>query len=158
LTSKGKTEKAFASLRLDYKVDDVVKASETGALGAGTSSPTVRSNTPPVVTIEGPATRTAKVGQPLSLVATLTDDGIPKALTEAQLNDALLARARAASAATAAATGGSTAATGTNSPPPAAARRPPLPLRASIRAAAAGPRHRWQEPGLHVSLRVPRRR
>ena len=129
LTSKGKTEKAFASLRLDYKVDDVVKASETGALGAGTSSPTVRSNKPPVVTIEGPATRTAKVGQPISVVATLTDDGIPKALTEAQLNDALLARARAASAATAAATGGNTAATGTNSAPAAA----PAPAAAAAR-------------------------
>src|ERR1700694_5822428 len=37
LTTKGKTEKAYATLRLDSKVDDVVKASETGALGAGTS-------------------------------------------------------------------------------------------------------------------------
>ncbi|MEQ1910557.1 MAG: hypothetical protein ABMA15_17185, partial [Vicinamibacterales bacterium] len=35
LTTNGVTEKAFASLREDYKVDDVVKASETGALGAG---------------------------------------------------------------------------------------------------------------------------
>ena len=42
LTTYGKTEKAYATLRLDYKVDDVVKASETGALGAGTSSPEVR--------------------------------------------------------------------------------------------------------------------
>ena len=39
LTTNGKTEKAYASLREDYKVDDVVKASETGALGAGSSSP-----------------------------------------------------------------------------------------------------------------------
>src|SRR5262249_35163642 len=37
LTSHGKTEKAYATLRPDYIVDDVVKASETGALGAGTS-------------------------------------------------------------------------------------------------------------------------
>jgi hypothetical protein len=95
LTTGGKTEKAYASLRLDYNVDDVVKASETGALGAGTSSPTVRSNKPPIVTLEGPATRTVKVGQPLTLVTTLTDDGIPKALTQAELNQALLARARA---------------------------------------------------------------
>ena len=42
LTTHGKTEKAYASLRPDYIVDDVVKASETGALGAGTSSPEVR--------------------------------------------------------------------------------------------------------------------
>ena len=36
LTTHGKTEKAYATLRTDSKVDDVVKASETGALGAGT--------------------------------------------------------------------------------------------------------------------------
>ena len=39
LTANGKTEKAWASLRVDYKLDDVVKASETGALGAGTQQP-----------------------------------------------------------------------------------------------------------------------
>ena len=53
LTTNGKTEKAYASLRDDYMVDDVVKASETGALGAGTSSPEVRANKPPVVKVEG---------------------------------------------------------------------------------------------------------
>ncbi len=53
LTTNGVTEKAFASLREDYKVDDVVKASETGALGAGSSSPEIRSNKPPVVKVEG---------------------------------------------------------------------------------------------------------
>src|SRR5262245_33735295 len=78
LTTYGKTEKAYASLRTDYKVDDVVKASETGALGAGTSSPEVRGNKPPVVKVEGPKTLTAKVGQPLTLTALVTDDGIPK--------------------------------------------------------------------------------
>jgi hypothetical protein len=78
LTTKGKTEKAYATLRIDSKVDDVVKASETGALGAGTSSPEVRSNKPPVLKLEGTKTRTVKVGQPLTLVALVTDDGIPK--------------------------------------------------------------------------------
>jgi hypothetical protein len=78
LISAGKTEKAYASLRADYKIDNVVKASETGALGAGTSSPEVRSNTPPVVKIDGNKTLTAKVGQPLTIVAWVTDDGIPK--------------------------------------------------------------------------------
>jgi hypothetical protein len=78
LTTYGKTEKAYATLRLDYKVDDVVKASETGALGAGTSSPEVRANKPPVVKVEGPKTISAKVGQPLTLTALVTDDGIPK--------------------------------------------------------------------------------
>jgi hypothetical protein len=74
----GKTEKAYASLRTDYKVDDVVKASETGALGAGSSSPEIRANKPPVVKIEGTKTLTAKVGQPLSLAVQVTDDGVPK--------------------------------------------------------------------------------
>ena len=78
LTTYGKTEKAYATLRLDYKVDDVVKASETGALGAGTSSPEVRGNTPPVVKVDGSKTLTAKVGEPLTLTALVKDDGIPK--------------------------------------------------------------------------------
>jgi hypothetical protein len=78
LTTKGKTEKAYATLRTDSKVDDVVKASETGALGAGTSSPEVRANTPPTVKVEGEKRRTAKVGQPISLAVVVADDGVPK--------------------------------------------------------------------------------
>jgi hypothetical protein len=78
LTTKGKTEKAYATLRTDSKIDDVVIASETGALGAGTSSPEVRSNKPPEIKLEGVARRTVKVGEPLALTAWVTDDGIPK--------------------------------------------------------------------------------
>ena len=78
LTAHGVTEKAWATLRPDYLLDSVVKASETGALGAGTSSPEVRSNTHPEVKIEGAKTLSAKVGQPLSLTAIVKDDGIPK--------------------------------------------------------------------------------
>ena len=78
LTSHGKTEKAYATLRYDYVVDDVVKASETGALGAGTSSPEVRGNTPPVVHIQEVKARTVKAGEPITLVSELKDDGIPK--------------------------------------------------------------------------------
>jgi hypothetical protein len=78
LTTKGKTEKAYATLRTDSKVDDVVKASETGALGAGTSSPEVRANKPPEIKIDGPKTRSVRVREPLPLVAWVTDDGVPK--------------------------------------------------------------------------------
>jgi hypothetical protein len=81
LTTRGKTERAYASLRQDYFMDDVVIASETGALGAGSSSPEVRANKPPVIRIEGEKTRTAIVGEPLPLVAWVTDDGIPKPRT-----------------------------------------------------------------------------
>src|SRR5687767_9179602 len=78
LTTKGKTEKAYASLRQDYFIDDVVIASETGALGAGTSSPEIRANKRPTVTLDGERTRWVKVGEPLSLVAWVMDDGVPK--------------------------------------------------------------------------------
>jgi len=78
LTTHGKTEKAYATLRPDYIVDDVVKASETGALGAGTSSPEMRSNKPPVVRVLEVKGRTVKVGEPVALVAEVKDDGIPK--------------------------------------------------------------------------------
>jgi hypothetical protein len=78
LTTKGKTERAYATLRTDYFVDDLVKASETGALGAGTSSPETRGNKPPVVAIDGVKTRTARVGEPLSLIVLVTDDGVPR--------------------------------------------------------------------------------
>lgn len=78
LTTKGKTEKAYASLRQDYFIDDVVIASETGALGAGTSSPEIRANKRPAVKIEGEPKRSAKVGESLPLVAWVSDDGVPK--------------------------------------------------------------------------------
>ena len=78
LKSHGATEKAYATLRPDYILDDVVKASETGALGAGTSSPEVRSNKPPLLRIVEANTRNIKVGQQVTLVSEVKDDGIPK--------------------------------------------------------------------------------
>ena len=38
----------------------------------------MRGNKPPVVKVEGARTLTAKVGQPVTLTALVTDDGIPK--------------------------------------------------------------------------------
>jgi hypothetical protein len=78
LTTYGKTEKAYATLRPDYIVDDVVKASETGALGAGTSSPEMRANKAPSASVDEIKTRSVRVGEPLTLVTHVTDDGIPK--------------------------------------------------------------------------------
>ena len=95
LTTHGKTEKAYATLRPDYVVDDVVKASETGALGAGTSSPEVRGNTPPTVHIQEVKARTVKIGEPITLVSEMKDDGIPKRRTPSL---AALARLQAAAA------------------------------------------------------------
>lgn len=78
LASRGKVQKAYGSLRLDLVIENVDIMSETGALGAGASNPELRADKAPVVKIDGGKTRTAKVGQPLSLAATVTDDGVPK--------------------------------------------------------------------------------
>jgi hypothetical protein len=78
LVTRGKTEKAYATLRPDYILDDVVKASETGALGAGTSSPEVRANKAPLLRIVERDTKNVKVGQPVTLVSEVKDDGIPE--------------------------------------------------------------------------------
>src|SRR5688500_14049898 len=77
LTTKGKTERAYASLREDSLVDNIVQASEQGALGAGISSPAIRANTAPELTIDT-GERRAQVGQPLTLIALAKDDGVPR--------------------------------------------------------------------------------
>ena len=78
LTTHGKTIKAYGSLRLDYLVDDMIFTSETGAIGAGTSNPEIRANKPPMLEAAGETIRTVQVGQPLTLSAHVTDDGVPK--------------------------------------------------------------------------------
>jgi len=78
LTVRGKTEKAYATLRQDYFVDDLVQASEQGALGAGTSNPSIRANKAPVLKVDGDAQRSVRVGEPLTLVAWASDDGVPR--------------------------------------------------------------------------------
>ncbi len=88
LTTKGKTEKAYATLRLDYYIDDVVIASETGALGAGSSSPEIRANKRPQVRIDGEKKRWVKLGEPLALTAWVTDDGVPKPRTSSTVGSA----------------------------------------------------------------------
>jgi hypothetical protein len=83
VTVNGVTKVAYATLARDYVIDNVVIASETGSLGAGTSSPESRSNQPPLVTVQGDRVgdqivRTVRVGQPLNLQAQVADDGLPK--------------------------------------------------------------------------------
>ena len=78
LTVNEVTEQAFATLQPDYFMDAMVRASESGALGAGTSDPTIRANRPPTLAVEGESVRTVRVGEPLTLVAAATDDGVPE--------------------------------------------------------------------------------
>jgi len=78
LTTQGKAQKAYASLRIDSLIENIDIMSETGALGPGSSNPELRADKAPIVKIDGAKTRPAKVGQPVSLAALVTDDGVPK--------------------------------------------------------------------------------
>ena len=92
LNVNGVERKAYATLKDDYLVDNMVIASETGSLGAGTSSPESRANIPPVVTIQGDDIRTARVGEEMSFVTQVIDDGLPKARRESTTSESDLQR------------------------------------------------------------------
>jgi hypothetical protein len=79
VTWQGVARKSYASLRTDLQIENIDIMSETGALGAGTSNPTLRADKPPVVAVTGAKTLTGKVGVPVTLTATVTDDGVPRA-------------------------------------------------------------------------------
>lgn len=85
LNVNGVERKAYATLRQDYLVDNMVIASETGSLGAGTSSPESRANVPPQVEVQGDTIRTARVGEPLRFVTNVVDDGLPKTTRESTI-------------------------------------------------------------------------
>ena len=84
LSTQGKPLKAYASLRQDLYIENIDIMSETGALGAGSSNPELRGDKAPVVKIEGTRARTVKVGEPLTLVAVVTDDGVPRVRAQPQ--------------------------------------------------------------------------
>lgn len=77
LVVNGQEHSAYGTIRADLFVDNVVIMSETGALGAGTSSPEIRANIPPRIQLETPTEIEARVGEPMRLSAIVTDDGQP---------------------------------------------------------------------------------
>ena len=87
LRVNGVERKAYATLKTDYQVDNIVIASETGSLGAGTSSPESRANVKPDIEVIGDKIRTARVGEPLVLRTQVLDDGIPKASRESRISE-----------------------------------------------------------------------
>jgi len=77
LTANGQTRKAYASLKNDYEIDKQVISTEVGG-DNGSLADELRSNEPPDLKVEGPKTRTVKVGQPLTLAAVAGDpDNLP---------------------------------------------------------------------------------
>jgi len=78
LTSNGKTEKAYGTLKPDYVVNSTVMAANFGAGGQTGTMPDLVGNVAPVLKLEGDRTRRVKVGEPVSLIAIATDDGKPR--------------------------------------------------------------------------------
>jgi hypothetical protein len=76
LVTHAKTERAYASLKPDYLLNKQTIATEVGANMAGLGDELL-GNEFPVLTVEGDKRRSSKVGQPLTLAARVTDDGIP---------------------------------------------------------------------------------
>jgi hypothetical protein len=74
LTSRGHTEKAYATLKPDYILSPRM-IYENG--GAGVMTGENENNQPPVAQVDGAKQRSVKVGEPLTLVGLASDDGIP---------------------------------------------------------------------------------
>ena len=93
LNINGVEAKAYATLKPDYLVDNMIIASETGSLGIGTSSPESRANLPPEIAIQGDTTRAVRVGEPLVLRTLLEDDGLPRTRIRSTRSESELHRA-----------------------------------------------------------------
>ena len=78
LTSNGVTERAYGSLLIDYFTDDTVIQNNKGAGGGAGGQYELEGNTPPELRVDGPLTRSVKVGETLQLAAFASDDGIPE--------------------------------------------------------------------------------
>ena len=78
LTSAGKTERAYGTLRPDYFIDDIVIMNNNGAGGPAGGAYNIAGNVAPELAVEGDTERRVKTGQPVTLVAHASDDGVPK--------------------------------------------------------------------------------
>jgi len=77
LKTHGKVEKAYASLKNDYLIDNQVISTEVGG-DFGSLRDELRSNIPPELKVEGNKQRSVKIGEPLTLTAFARDpDNIP---------------------------------------------------------------------------------
>lgn len=92
LKVNGVERKAYATLKPDYQVDNIVIASETGSLGAGTSSPESRANIKPQIALQGDDIRTVRVGEPLALTTEVLDDGVPEPSRASRIKESDLMR------------------------------------------------------------------
>jgi hypothetical protein len=77
ITSHGTTERAYATLKPDYLLDDIVIQNNIGGGGGGAGGRNTVGNKAPVLKVENEKTRHVKVGQPVILTALVSDDGKP---------------------------------------------------------------------------------
>jgi len=78
LSTQGKTERAYGTLKPDYFIDDIVIQNNNGAGGAGGGRPDTIGNKAPALKVEGDMTRHVSVGQPVALTAFASDDDKPR--------------------------------------------------------------------------------
>jgi hypothetical protein len=78
LTTNGKTEKAYGTLKPDCIVNATVMAANFGAGGQTGTTPDLAGNVGPVLKVEGETTRRVKAGEAVVLTAEATDDGKPR--------------------------------------------------------------------------------
>jgi hypothetical protein len=71
ITANGKTERAYGWLQPEWEIDPA-----GGAATGGQTSPELKGNLPPTLTVAAPSS--VAVGQTIALDALVTDDGIPK--------------------------------------------------------------------------------
>jgi len=77
LTTHGRAEKAYASLKSDYQIDKQVISTEVGG-DFGSLRDELRYNIPPELEVAGETQRTVKVGEAMTLVALAGDpDNLP---------------------------------------------------------------------------------
>ena len=77
LTTHGQTEKAYATLIPEYIIDKQLPMLDIGNFGRDPEGRDLL-NEPPTVELEGSPERRVVMGAPLSLTASVTDDGMPE--------------------------------------------------------------------------------
>lgn len=78
LKTQGQTNRAYGTLKPDYRIDPQVISTEVGG-NYGSLSDSLRTNIPPELRLEGESFRTVRVGQPLSLAVHANDpDNLPE--------------------------------------------------------------------------------
>lgn len=72
LATQGRVNRAFGSLKPDYRIDPQVMSTEVGG-AFGSLDDRLRDNLPPDLKVEGPLRRTVRVGEPVPLVSISSD-------------------------------------------------------------------------------------